>query len=52
MITYRKNRVYLDDKYVGQIVPVMTGGYAYAPKGRGHGDVFETVERVKKDLEE
>lgn len=52
MITYEiKVEVYLDNLYVGYIGKDF-GGYRYFPKGQKEGgQVFETIEKVKKSLE-
>lgn len=57
MISYEHTgqviKVRLDKKIIGEI-RVVAGGYAYFPKGRKSlmGDVFETVQAVKRSLEE
>lgn len=55
MITYRNNdilKVFLNGRRVGSIRPV-AGGYSYFSYDLDEGgDVFLTVEEVKKSLEE
>lgn len=56
VIKYEKflggERVYLDGKFVG-VIQSCKDGFFYQPKaGRDAGEVFETVNRVKRSLEE
>lgn len=52
MITYKENiKVFLDKKHVGNIKSV-SGGYSYFPKGsKTHGQIYQSVEKVKCSLE-
>lgn len=52
MITYIENiKVFLDKKHVGNI-KTLAGGYAYFPKGsKTHGQIYQSVEKVKCSLE-
>lgn len=50
MIGYRGNRVYLDDKHIGSIFPVL-GGYQYFPKGGSGGEVFPSIGMVEASIE-
>lgn len=44
--------VRLDGRHVGNIKQMLSGGFAYFPKGsNGQGDTFDTLEECKRSLE-
>jgi hypothetical protein len=56
MISYSKNRkninVYLGSKRVGTIRPVLNGYCYFVYLSDEHGEVFKTINEVKKSIEE
>ncbi len=56
-ITYKKlfgghEAVFLDDKKVGVIAQIKTGWAYFSLGKRGFGEPFETIQEVKKSIEE